>query len=285
MIDYLIHVEPDNRVQTGSSIMFTEDSERILFRFDFVIDAAVFFAIRADGATASTNAVIETIPGGSLAACKLDNSFTAVPGRVKLALRVTEGASSRVVWHADGNVQETMSGSVASAGGSSIEEIEKLIDRAEKAMNGGVSGVYPSLAALQAAVPSPLKGEHYLIGTSYPYAEYVWNVVSNSWVMIRTGVEQMVIETVTHSGTSCAAGTATAITIPAGKAGYTPVGIVGYYLGGSSVRLCNLVRWYINGNDAVVQLNNAHTAAVTPTVQLQILYAPGESAAMVIADE
>lgn len=45
-----------------------------------------------------------------------------------------------------------------------------------------IKGYYPTLEALEAAVPSPEKGYAYGIGTEAPYDIYVWDVVHGVWV-------------------------------------------------------------------------------------------------------
>lgn len=44
-----------------------------------------------------------------------------------------------------------------------------------------IKGYYPTLEALEAAVPSPEKGYAYGIGTEAPYDIYVWDVVHGAW--------------------------------------------------------------------------------------------------------
>lgn len=45
-----------------------------------------------------------------------------------------------------------------------------------------IKGYYPTLEALEAAVPNPDKGWAYGIGTEAPYDIYVWDVVHGAWV-------------------------------------------------------------------------------------------------------
>lgn len=45
-----------------------------------------------------------------------------------------------------------------------------------------IRGYYPTLAELEAAVPSPEKGYAYGIGTEAPYDIYVWDLVHSVWV-------------------------------------------------------------------------------------------------------
>lgn len=45
-----------------------------------------------------------------------------------------------------------------------------------------ILGVYPTLAALQAAVTNPNQGDFYQVGTAAPYIMYMWDAGSNAWL-------------------------------------------------------------------------------------------------------
>lgn len=84
---------------------------------------------------------------------------------------------------------------------------------------------------------------------------------------------QLVVEWVTTEESSLAANATKNVLIDVAKEGYTPLGCVGWYIGGTGTTNCYTKQAYINSEGKFsAYLKNIGTSAVTPTIQAQILY-------------
>ena len=69
------------------------------------------------------------------------------------------------------------------------------------------------------------------------------------------------------SGETCALTTASAY-----KAGYTPIGVVGYDIDGSGMSNINVFKMYISGSNVAFRLRNNYTSSWTGTITFYVLY-------------
>lgn len=85
--------------------------------------------------------------------------------------------------------------------------------------------------------------------------------------------KQIIVEKYSKTGSSISAGGTSQIEIDVKKAGYTILGCVGWYVGGSGTTNCYTKQAYVNSNGVFsVYLKNGGSSSVTPSVEAQILY-------------
>ena len=79
--------------------------------------------------------------------------------------------------------------------------------------------------------------------------------------------------TVTSSSLTIASGdTCTLKTTSAYKAGYTPIGVVGYDIEGSGMSNINVFKMYISGSNVAFRVRNNYTSSWTGTITFYVLY-------------
>lgn len=106
-----------------------------------------------------------------------------VPSLSELLAQV---ATIRAATEAANNATQAANDAAASA----TQQTQAALDNLQSKLSQGafdgkdfkIIGYYPSLSALQSAVPDPARGDAYGIGSAAPYDVYIWDGMHHQWV-------------------------------------------------------------------------------------------------------
>ena len=90
--------------------------------------------------------------------------------------------------------------------------------------------------------------------------------------LLYKSVERFTFDSFTESGITIASGDTTSTSIDVSKEGYTPIGIIRINKTGANHANVLLNRFHVASNVAQIGLKNTHSASVTITVGVTVLY-------------